>query len=702
MTASEIAKQLADDEASLALVPIEEFGQELVDVLSTRLLSGAAGLYSVPAVQEQMLSSINIMARAGNKGDSGDTRQHDVSDRQVAPPIVDGHALLSVVSGPDFAQAFQGPVLDFLVLAIEEEYRRRGDTSDAGLRARIEFLLSICQDDPTADRHKTEILARVFSMAKKAALGLDAFGYSLEEAPLLAFETYAEVIKEVGLPTALTIEKAYVDYMRAVGNAESQKTALQQSLMVVQQHQANLANESARVATDAANLLKSLPGLDAQVQSAYAILLTAESKLTDAIRRKNSGCDLVGTLTAVSTIVAGVASGGAGFIAAAGAGAKLFKDFGAHNDSLKQLWDERAVLKDDLEEIAKGASTVGEAVSKIQEGVGKLTPEQRKVPQFRMEREKFDEVAKEYADLADAGTYREAGYAYLKAVETRNQAIVDYNAMLVRVIELQAAIFSQERIAAGLDSVVNGLNDPAHPVVLGLLARFYGDALSLVGSMIHAERKALAYSFARPARAPVSALNVGALAATHQTAVLVDWVQAKARYQARRELSKDALSIELKELVSPRSWEAFKRGDGRGGHPLQFNIRRDHPKYQPIFDHLPGLRITGLCLTLHGAKVKQGQEQVGWLLFHGGVETLYKQDGSTVHFSHPQISFNGFTSLNGTPPIVDSDFSEKSLYAGLSPFAHWLLLMSDNPLLGLDLKQLTSAKLSIQGYIVEG
>ncbi len=87
---------------------------------------------------------------------------------------------------------------------------------------------------------------------------------------------------------------------------------------------------------------------------------------------------------------------------------------------------------------------------------------------------------------------------------------------------------------------------------------------------------------------------------------------------------------------------------------------------------------------------------------HAGHEAIYKADGRPVYFSHRAIKFSGFTPLEGDRPLVTPDFSERNLFAGVSPFASWLLALSSHPALGLNLSELQRAEVRLSGYIIEG
>lgn len=637
-------------------------------------------------------------APSGGQGAEGDRRIADVAARQAPPePAQPGTTDIQLIDKAEYASQFRGPLLDLLASGIEDDYSRHGSSVDDALRGRVEFLLEICVEDKQPTPLKTEVLARAYSMARRIALGLDFFGYSIERAPLLSFETYSTLIDATVIPTAQLIESSFNAYWDTSASAEAKRSAIRTSQAAAAQRLVGLEMEYERKLEECRVSLAELPVLDRKVEAAYGFLMTREADLTAAIRSKNRGCDLVKSLTAVATIVAGVTTGGAGFIAAASAGKTLYDDFTANDSSLAQLWDNRKLLGDDLKQIGEAGSTVAKSITDIANAVNGLTPEQRRVPHYRMEREQFDKVAREFADMPEAAPYRDAGYDYLKCVETRNQAILDYNALLSQAVELQAKIYASERVSDELNSAMAATTDPSEAVIIPLMTRLYMDTLTFAAQMVHAERKALAYHFARPMDAPLSKLTVATILGLHQKTVLRDWVSAKERYEARRELEDGELQIDLSLVVSKIVWEEFMKSG-----ILPFTLRRDHPVYSAILEALPGLRLTGMSLDLPGAKVGAGVSQVPWRMNHAGHEAIYRADNSVNYFSHRSINFTGFTPMNGRPPLVRPDFSEKNLYAGVSPYASWMLTLSRNATLGLDLSQLDKAVLRLSGYHLEG
>lgn len=666
-----------------------------VDVeLDTYLMGAATALAGphIPWINEEVYS------HAGNRGAAGatgDARVAEVSARQAVAQGAAGKQEIDIHDPDVFAAAFNGTALELISCALEDSYRQAGNDITEDLRDRIVFLLNVCEQDANPDPIKMEVLARAYSMARKINLGLDVYGYSRERVPLISFDAYANMITEDVLPGAERVEISFNAYWDAAADKKLQRQQLVASLAGAEGKVLALQLANNSLLKDAGDLLGTIPGLDLKVAAAESVLLEAKDALTDAINKKSNGCDLVGTLTAVGTIVAGVSTGGAGFIAAASAGTKLYQNFTANNDSLSMLWDSRKLIQDDLTKLAGAAGDVASSVEAIQKGIAQLQGPPARIPQFKMEREEFDKVARDFADMPEAAAYREAGYDFLKSVEARNQAILDYNGMLAQLVELQAQAATGKRAVASIQSAISAGADPAEPYIVSVMSRIYLDSLSVAAQMVHAERKALAYLFGKPSDAPLSALNVATITAAHLL-TRREWANSKESFQARRNLKRE-VEVDLESLVVPSYWAAFKRTK-----VLSFCIMPDQGKLKHYWKGLPAFRITGVELVLDGAQSADASIQVYWVLTHAGTELIYRAKSKSVVFSHRAVPIGGFVSVRGDDPLVVPDFSENDLYAGVSPFASWMLVLEDDQELELDLKQLTTAKLKLSGYFIDG
>ena len=640
----------------------------------------------------------------GDPGQGGNPQVAEVAARQVAPAKVDGTVARKQIALDDLQPHYDSSALSLISLRLEEAYRAVGgvDLSSCSLEA-LEFYLALAGS--RGGSREDDFLPRIYSMSRKLNLGLDFFGYKLNQAPLLSFESYQARVDQA-LAIGRIVEDSFNAYWDADKDSKAKVAALRSAQGAAQQRVAGVTAELERVLSEAATALREIDALNLTVPVLYNSLLTKKAELDAAIAARTPGCDLVGALIAVATIVAGIATGGAALIGAAAAGAKLYDDVSADKvpdptdkdgkRTLAGLWDKRYVVRDDLKEVGDQTKTVGDNIAAVRDAIKDLRANGKppELPQFRMAREAFDEVAKAYTDMPEAAAYRDVGYAYLNAVETRSQRIIDYNAFLVVSIDLRTQRRSAERFADAASTAVSGETDPAGSMIVTSLAAIYRDTLGAIGQMVHAERKVLAYTFAKPTTAPQSQLTLGHLSGYHSL-VGADYVAAKEAFAPKIELNEDMLDIELRDFVSNDTWTMFQRTGS-----LAFVLRRDHPHYSPIFENLPLLRVTGVRLQFKDVALAKGQTQIPWYLTHMGFERLYPRNGKAIEFSHRATPIPGFSPIRGTASVLKPDFSEKGMYTGVSPFAGWFLQVSNSEQLKADLHRTESVKLSLHGFIM--
>jgi hypothetical protein len=670
-------------------------GKEVTLAQSARLLTEAVTAPQ-PTARPICDSITRLTGYRLGPGPRGDRRAPEIRARLEDLPITNGASEVKVLTPADFAKEFNGPFLELLTWSAEDAFRVQGARIDDALRARIEFLLLVSQRGTTPDPFKEEIFGRAFAMARKVSLGLDFFGYSREQVPQLAYESYQTTITTLIIPQLVSIEQAYQRYLDAVASKDLQRQAIRDSQQAARQ--AAIAIEGERVETTrrAKDLGKTLDVLEAGVFTAEAVLLNARTLLTQAVRNLtgDDACDIGTVIKAGMVIAAVIEPTKLGFLAVGNALANVDKYFRLHEEA-KDLWENKSVLKADYDKIVAGGTKFKDGIEAIMGALRGAPADPRRLPRFEMERSQFDEIAKTFADMPEAAAYREAGYAFLKAVETRNQAITDFNAMLLRLIELQMKAQAAERIIDGLDSALAIKLDPAEPVVVSMLARLYLDSLSITAQCVHAERKALGFMIGTPAEPKLSAFSAATIQGVH-VATTKEWIDAKEE-QRKRPLRDDALVTDIVNLVDGPGSDAWKTFRETGA--IGFSIRRDNPTYRNVFN-LPGLRVTGVSMELVGARSENPAARIFWILTHGGHSAVYRRDKYMARFSHKPVMVDGDSDLAGGPPLLLPDFSEAGFYSGLSPFATWSLVIPDFAGLGLDLSGLTGAKLRWRGYIM--
>lgn len=611
----------------------------------------------------------------------------------------DGAKALGSCSIAELGNAIDPLTLDMMCWKAEDDFRALGGVISPDLSERLSFLYSVCAAETGSDTSRKEIVSRIYALKRKSEMGLDYYGYSIEDAPLLSYQTYAGVAGSDLFSQLSAIESAYIAALDKSIAAERRREAIARTITAAETVAAHLRQASLDATSTAQDGALAIEQCEVRVSQAMALLEANREALNAAIKNKaGPNCDLVTVATAAFTIYTTIQTGGASIAAMPGALGNIRKYFELH-DKWKDLWENRSVLERDFKTIVGGFTSFQDAVNKIGAEVQALTPEQRKLPSLEMQQQHFDSVATEFIEFPQAAAYRDAGYAYLRACESRNQAIVDFNAALLRLLELQAQAVAAQRAVTSAQSKLTGAYNLDQALVFGLMTRIYRDALSFAGKIVHAERKALGYVLSTPLRVALSEFNASTIAdARRQTTQA--WLNAKENFRVRRELNADLLTFDLADFCDGKSgatWSAFK-SSGR----LVLAFRHDHPDYEFDLSHLPCMRVTGLELRLAGVKRKGapvGTQQVYWRLYQDGHELVFRSDGSVVRFRHSPLWIDGSSSLVGGASLIKADFSERGLYSGLSPFATWALQIKDFEL--FDFSGLSDAHFRVTGYYLQ-
>jgi hypothetical protein len=639
-----------------------------------------------------------------SSGDVGDSRDAEVAQRVTLPPLVNGDSvILSGLSLSEYGSAFKDEFLELLLYAIENEFGEAGMYPTEQVKQRVQDLFELSSTGPDTPLRR-KVRARATAMTNKIALGLDYYGYSREQVPLFSWLAYDPLVK-AAIESAKTVEHHFQLYWDENQAHQERIAALRESHSQAVTRVEALGNEANITRELAQQILLQIKTYDDQVAATFELLVQAENDLNDAIRKKaNAGneCGLKQALSAIScvaTIAGGISTGGAGFLAAAGGAAKLYQDFGASNDSFQSIWDNRKVLHEDMEVIAKEASTVADALVKIQEAYKQLGRPSSPVtlPRYRMDRDRFDEIAKEFADIPEAEKYRITGYQYLQAVDARNQAIIDYNGSLLRYIDLCIRKDAAGQTAGVILSSLNGETDLASPVLMSSLTGLYMDALALAAHMIHRQRRALGYHYVQQDFKSFSRQWASSLDFAYAETKGLYEQAASAYYRAKRELASDRFKIAVRQMVTDAAWQGFQRTG-----VLSFTFTRDLTKF-PELESLPGLRITGVAIDFPGIVFTAGPTgNLAWRLLHPGYAQVYDSTGKALTFRHSPCPIDGFTPIDSGEPLLKKDFVQDDLYAGLSPFTTWTLALSRNPGFNINMDGLQNVMVTFEGYIVEG
>lgn len=644
----------------------------------------------------------------GSQGDRGqDGRRFDatLADLQKDPVSRAGLSEIGVVPLPKFSQQFSSRFLDMLSWDLEDQYRQSGGLITPTIAKRMDFLHDVLANDPTNDAIKLELFCRNDVMLRKAALGLDYYGYSLIDVPILSYRTYSEQVGTDLIQNLFQLETAVEKFENAKASREG---------MIAQ---ARAANDAAQVTlatsrkiyqqslTQCQALAEEIPERERQMTEAMASLERHRTALDIAIKNKSGddACNLQNVLISAAAIYAVVQTAGAASAAIGSIGSSLVKvkSFFTLLDGAKEMWENRSVLTKSLEQIGKSGDDLRQSLDAIRGKIGSLSPEDRKLPAFQMQKEQFDRVAQDFADFEEARSYREAGYAFLHAAAARNQSIVDFNASLLRVCDAQFQISGAQRTSNEIQSQLNQTSKPAFEKLYQAMCRMYEDALKTTAANVHRERKALAYSQNRHELVRISEINAATINDLH-VRTREQWRITKEQFNPRYPLNPKKLNLDLLAFTDGKDSPAWLEFIASG--KLNFTIRLDNPKYRYRFDNLKGLRMTGAQVVIKGAKfaaaanIDPSEDQIFWNIGLSGLEDAYGKDGKRVQFRHIPINISGSSSITGVAgdQLIYSEFGNDGVYAGFSPFTQWSLSIGSFEV--FDFSEVSEAQLYLSGY----
>lgn len=436
----------------------------------------------------------------GANNTSGRLRDGEVRERQVNfPPDVVGTASLEIISDKEFGRQLDLSYVELALEAIENEYALHGADSNAQWVTRYSYLLPVIQAAASSSPALRDAAARLETLGARIGVGLDFFGFSRIHTVLLSYETYSEIIESTLLPALRTVDALWKSYRAEDENAKEKTTSLNIAIIQTEERIARIENHKKELIDRINSMIESHPDrrgtlvmLDLEVAACEAVLLEAKEELTAAIKRSYKGCDILGAIQAGAMIYAGVSTGAVGILNVASGTANLIQRISqTEAGSLGEFFESVYSLKEPLEELAKHANSVDDAVSQIQEGLARLKPDSPKLPQFVIERDKFDEVAEKFAEFAEAEGYRLAGHSFLDALQARNEAIVRYNGMLTELAEVCEARSALLRMIEMSRSAIARNMDPSGPEIILGMRRLLRETVLMTARMIHSERKAL-------------------------------------------------------------------------------------------------------------------------------------------------------------------------------------------------------------------
>lgn len=608
----------------------------------------------------------------------------EIANRNTFIPAADGAAVIERKDLSRLVVHYSQTFIDLLVLRIEDDARKTSSSFPPEMIDRLNFMLELSANTAERSDLLREVHARMSSLALKIQRGLDYFGFSIDQVPNRTADFYSNEIKTNFLPGAALVEAAFNQFLNTAADTEERRLALAHAFESAKTTKLSLRALYTNRKRDAAQALAGLEMLDARVVAAEERLLKAKAELDAAIARSRPGCDLMNTIVAVGTIVAAVHTGGSSLLLAASNTSELIQQYKNSDQNLFELLRNKD-FKKTLKEIKTEGQDAAKAFNSIQDAMKELDKDNLRIPQFIIEREAFDRVANNFSNLIEAQEYKIAGNDFLASVESRNQAILDYNANLIQIFEFRSQLDAAMRAENAVSSSINRLASISEDQLFSTMMRVYLDTLALLARMVHLFKKAAHYDLAIPASAPVSALNVSTLTAAFQATT----AQLITLGTIRRQLLR-AVTIDLRAVAGEDAWQAMIESG-----ILQFSLRPQDIALAP----LPALRATGLQVRSRVAPGVNSVQGRSLRLIHCGTERVFVSDGVPVVFVRRPQSYTLVLATDEKTDPLDPDITEAGKFQPVSPYSSWTLEL--RRVSREERENLADITLRILGYIFE-
>lgn len=641
----------------------------------------------------------------GSPGRPGSDRiAESEARRTVAQPGEFGTISNKSLDASEFYPVGAVTFYDLLMSRIEFDHIRFDFGDHDEFVARIQFAQAAgfaLMEKPRVGESALNIYIKASAAIEKTARGLDFFGFTAQRVPLQAYEHYQDLYLKF-YPIFQDIEKAFDLAWAENRAAEGREQAIQGLLK--QQEKLRVVAERARadLEKEMRGALFNIGNMNEKVLLTQLRLMAADDAFKAAVKRKAQGkCGLQEIIQVAVVIAVAVQTGGAALAAAKAAAGSIYAIARDSKGSLESLWNSRLQLQTSLTELQTAGRTVDEAIKTIGtavSGAGNRTLESP--PEYAMQRSEFDRVASQFTDIPEAAQLRQTGYDFLAAVEARNQAIIDYNGMLIQYLEAQGRAQSIQQGLSVLRDQLSGVRNPDEGWLYATINRIYMDALAFAAKLVHCQSKALDFKLGQIETAGVTAFSmatIGAQVLRNETRLQ----EALSRAHMRRELVPGALSISLRNCFDETAWNELLQ-NGSASFALKFGGDQKLPNSMNV---MAGLRVTGISLQFDGLDANADVSNVPWDLIHSGWSPLYGRRGFRIAFSHQPATISGDSDLeagDGTG-VIKPDFAMKGVYEGISPYTTWTLILDPETfqLLRGRMTSLNDIKMRISGHFYD-
>ena len=260
--------------------------------------------------------------------------------------------------------------------------------------------------------------------------GLDYYGHYPGYVPLTTLDVYTESI-DVMLPLATDIETAYEEFYDEQQDDIRKKKTIATAVSSLEVQFDRMDNQIGQLTNKIKSSREEVAHLLQEEEVLYYRVKAASSSFKSAVQRK-AECgfeDVLKAGAAVAVLASGVGSLIAGGTTLYEAGSMIEK-----SNSIKE-WKKTG------EYIVKHAKVVGEGIKKISDGYNEikdLIEQERDAGKLITAEEDFDKMIEGFKNMPEARKYQRLMHQYLNIIKLRNNKILEIDASISQVYELDS------------------------------------------------------------------------------------------------------------------------------------------------------------------------------------------------------------------------------------------------------------------------
>jgi len=522
--------------------------------------------------------------------------------------------------------------------------------------------------------------AKILSLGRLIAHGLDVFGRNFNYVPLTSFGQLADLLRDQ-LSYLVEAESGYVRLTDASASQGQRLTALREAASQLSNFLRVADAEATAKSLHAGVLQDEVKALFEELERVHKQLLRAESAFKNAVRRQDS-CVTFGNVLKFAALVATV-------VATAGAAATTLAASATALESLRTMESQAATnmtwqaVKTDLNTISKHVGPAGKSAAefatqfgKAQDAYTKLFPDRtsfaeeldRAEDTVRLVAAKadYDKAIKPYLGLWEAREYQAIMHKYIALAEARNNKILEHDRTVLDIAQMNARAVLERQTVAQLSATTAANFDTRLAENLAFLETSLSTLKWAAVRHMVAMEKSLEYLVGTPGQIAYSDVSVAALSAT-AASLIQRFGQALIAFGQDAQSAK-GIPVALADVLGPADLEQFLEGK-----PVAFALNEIDDR---VFGGSYAVQTRRLAFVSASATQIGGAFSVK--IEHCGRSVVRQRDRSSRVFAHVPVTATYlqtvFNQVSAEGDLLDpSAGAGNSRYVGVSPYGPWRL-----------------------------